>query len=281
MKKYVMTFILVCTGCNQNLFDEITDKDTDVARFFQAKQEINKKNFTEAIDLMDQLEPDFLNDRERLSVYASAYAGRCGLDFLGLFTSVREGVRGSLLGVLMGAFKESSKRGIGGHEDCTKAVQILEGLGDENLRDGNENLLIAFISFARIGSILDAFADEDNDGAVDTDFNQCVNDEENLPEAQVREIGASFATALLSLGALGTNYATGATDSIESLCNTGGAISLSTLCTKTDPAAFTPEEVRALRYMIGSRDLGIGSCGENDFISCAVLHETPGGPSCQ
>ncbi len=278
MKKISFLFCIVnLMACTGNLFDEIADKDTDEAIYFQAKQEINSRNYTLAITLLESLDPTFLSDRERTPIYASAYSGRCGLEFLTLLENLQDdSSSGTILSTLMVAFPGAALTGAGGHEDCTTSMGILNGIGNQSVRDGDENLLMAFTALSRIGAILSAFADNDNDGAADAGFDQC--DTALLPEDRVREIGASLATAILSLGAIGTSYIDGALSDFNTICALDA--NLAAICNTTDPDSFSDDEVRYLRYAIGSNDYGIDSCGGNDFVACAAADEVPGPPTC-
>lgn len=266
----ILAFLLLNFGCSENLFDEIADKDTDEALYFQAKQEINARNYSAAITLLESLTVSFRTSRERLPVYASAYSGRCGLEFLTLLNSLQNTGTSTVLGILMGAFPGAAKTGASGHEDCTQATGILETIGNESERLGDENLLMAFTALSKIGTILSAFADTNNDGVADGTFDQCVDDTDNLPEARVRDIGASFATAILSLGAIGTSYIDGALTDVNAIC--AADPQLAVFCTSTDPTSFTAAQVQALRYAIGSNDFGIDSCGGNNFTNCALAN---------
>lgn len=266
--------LIIFSGCTENLFDEIAEKDTEEAIYFDAKQAINARNYTQAITLLESLSSSFVTERERIPVYASAYAGRCGLEFLTLLNSLQNTGSSTVLGTLMAAFPGATKTSAGGHEDCTTATDFMvNNIGDEFDRDGNENLLMAFTSLAKIGTILSAFADTNDDGTADVTFDQCVNDNDNLPEARVRDIGASFATAVLSLGAIGASYVDDAITDVNEICDADPQLAV--FCTATDPSSFTAAQVQALRYAIGSNDFGIDSCGGNDFSDCAIAN-----PSC-
>lgn len=269
----ILSFVL---GCSQNIFDEIADKDTDEAKYFQARREINARNYTTAISLLESLSPSFIAARARVPVYSSAYAGRCGLEFLTLLENIQNSASGTLLTTLMAAFPGATVSGI---SDCIQAETIMESIGDESARNGDENLFMAFVSLAKIGTILSFHADTDDDATPDGTFDECVEVADSpdpaddaagrLSDNDVREFGASLAVAISSLQAVGGNYID--TAEFDGICNeTGPPVDLSILCDKTDPADFVDDEVRALRWIIGSTDIGIGSCGA-DFTTCATV----------
>ncbi len=260
---FIFAFLIFNLGCSKNLFDEIADKDTPEAIFFQAKQEINNRNYSQAILLLESLDPLFMSERSRVPILASAYAGRCGLEFLSLLTNLQNISSSTVMGTLMGAFPLALASQV---DDCIEAENILSSLGDASARLGDENLLMAFNSFSKIGTILSSLADTDGDGVVDAGFDQCDNTD--LPEAMVRQIGTGIANTLLSLASIGTNYVDDAVNDVTALCALDP--NLNVFCTATDPTSFTAIEVQFLRYAIGSSDVGINSCGGDDFSTCAV-----------
>lgn len=261
-----LILLIFLSSCSSNLFDEIANKDTPEAIYFQAKQEINSRNYTAAITLLETLDPAYLANRDRAPVYASAYSGRCGLEFLTLMNNLQNSGASTVFSILMGAFPGAT---ISNHvADCNQSQTILAAIGDESQRNGDENLLMAFTSLSEIGTLLSALADLDDNGTADPAFDQC--DAGDISDAQVREIGSNIAIALLSLTAIGTSYIDGALADVNSLCALDP--NLAVFCSTTDPSTFTPVQVQALRYAIGSNDFGIDSCGGNNFTNCAILN---------
>ncbi len=264
MKKIVnLLLITALLGCTQNLFEEMVDQDSPEAVFFQAKREINKRNYSAAIILLQSLDPLYMSERSRIPIYASAYAGRCGLEFISLLEELQATTSSAIFAMLMGSFPGALAANV---QDCIEASDLLQGIGDEIERNGDENLLLAFTSLAKIGTILSSLADTDDDGVADATFDQCDNTD--LPDDMVREVGAGLAVTLLSLSGVGAGYIDGAVDSFTDLCSQDP--SLASFCSVTDPASFSPAEVQAFRYAIGSNDYGIDSCGGQDISNCAA-----------
>ena len=266
MKKIFILFLpFLLSACSENIFDEIADKDTEEAIYFEARQEINKRNYGTAIGLFEQLSAEFLADRDRIPIHASAYTGRCGLEFLTLLNNLQNAGSATIFGTLMVGFPGADAQAVA---DCIQAETIVEAIGDETARSGDENLFMAFSAFAKIGTILSSLADTDDDGTADAGFDQC--NVTNLPETMVRELGASLAVALLSLTAVGTSYVDDSLADVNALC--GLDANLAVFCNTTDPNAFTGVQVQAMRYAIGSNDVGINSCGNRDFTNCAAAN---------
>ena len=269
--------ILICVflsvflfSCTENLYDEFADKDTQEAIYFQARLEINNRNYAQAITLLESLDADFIGARERIPTFASAYSGLCGLEFLTLLTNLQQGGSGTVLSQLMVGFPGADSDSV---TACVTAENIIQTIGDATARDGDENLLMAFNALAKMGTILSSLADTDDDGMADNGgapantFDQC--DADDLSDTNVREFGASLAIAIQSLTATGTAYIEDTLNEVSSFCTLPG---LADVCAKTEPDNFEPVEVQTLRYLIGSNDFGIDSCGSNDFANCAIAN---------
>lgn len=265
---HLSLFTLILSGCTENFFDETANKETPEAIFFQAEREINARNYAEAIALLESLDPDYILARHRRPIYASAYSGRCGLEFLSLLEALQDNNSDTVLGMLMSSFPGAEASNV---EDCVFSSSILQDIGDESERNGDENLLLAFTSLAKMGTILSSLADQDDDGQADAGFDQC--DDNDLPDERVRQLGSSLAVTLLSLSAIGASYIDSTLDDISTLCNQDP--NLEPFCNTTDPSSFSSNEVQAFRYAIGSSDYGINSCGGLDFTDCAMSN-----PSC-
>jgi hypothetical protein len=274
---------LITTSCSVNILDPFAKKDTDQALLDEAKSEINKGSYTSAIDLFDQMSDDFKEKARVVPYHASAYAGRCGLNFLD-FQEIFENLGSdTLFTVLMSNFsggtvanKESDIA------DCDQAIAIVEAAGaTATARDDDLNLLISFIALVKIGKTLARYADdaagdsEDNDGTVDTNWDACTDgdpdadpdpegDTQFFPEADVREYGAALIKMLNSLSEVSSvTVGSDSLTQITALCTTLAGISatFADLCTKTDPADFTADEVRGLRSLVYEGvDLGLGNC---------------------
>ena len=66
----------------------MSNQETDKALLQQAKQEINDGDWLSAVTACQSMTPTATADREFAYVCASAYAGRCRLDFLALITAL-------------------------------------------------------------------------------------------------------------------------------------------------------------------------------------------------
>lgn len=277
MGRYLLLFvfslsILNCSGAN--FFEDFGDKTSDEARLFAAKQLINKGSFADAVTEFESMSAAFRAKREVAALYSSAYAGLCGLDFLSMISAL-EGLDSSrLFLLLMQTFTGATTTTIG---YCINAQDILAAVSTTaSGRTLDENLLMTFISFAKMGSIFSAFGDADANDTLDGGFDAC--NAGSIDETEVREVGSSMVHILASLTAVGSqsDIAGGALTDISTLLNSIAEVydfcddspDGSGDCTNTDPADFDADQVRAIRtFMAEDQDLGLGSCS-GDFTAC-------------
>jgi hypothetical protein len=187
------TFILTSVSCDSNLLSASAQKDTEAAIIFEADNLMNHHKWTEAITALSSLSATSLAKTDVKVKLASAYAGRCGMDFMRLTSAIEDFSSTSLLRVLLDFQKADPD-----FNDCKQSEDILQTIGDETVRDEDQNLLMAFSSLSKIGAILandTTGADADDDGVADTNYKGCV-----LTNAQADEIMVAMSLTAKSLG---------------------------------------------------------------------------------
>lgn len=273
MRSYLIKFGLIVvalasTSCSVNILDPFAKDDTDFALFEEAKIELNKGSYSSAIELFGQMSSKFLSEDDVVAYHASAYAGRCGLDFLNFLNVIQDISSSRLFLILMSAFtggdtdtKDSQIL------DCDSAISIIEAKWPTvSDRDDDGNLLHSFVLFAKIGKTFARWADEDategNDGALDSDFDAC--DTADMADEDTREWGAAMMKMLSSLAAVSSvSVGSDSITAINDICTTLASAVPATadLCNKTDPDDFTADEVKGLRTLMHEgNDVGLGSC---------------------
>ena len=274
--RIVSLFLLITSMCftmscgDLNILSEFAKDDTDEALFQAAKIHINDGEYTDAIADFTSMSADFLAKREVAVVYASAYAGRCGLDLLALAESMAGTLPSLLFKFLMAQYKNVT---VTNRDDCKQAETILKAIAlDAADRTTDENLLMIFLSFAKIGVTLAAHADSaDFNGEPDGGWDSCVDDAANFPEASVREVGTGLGIALSSLTAIGGDSSIG---SDQGTTFTDGCADLAALnpaldfCSITDAASYDANQIKGIRSIVQANEwVGIGSCN-NTLDNC-------------
>lgn len=220
-------------GCNRNFFSETAQRDTPEAILFEARKLLNLRQYGDAIAELETLGAADLARREVVAIRASAYAGRCGLEFIELVDSLQNmGDGDSLFEMLLSGLKSATS-----YDDCRTAEDLIESIStDAAERTTDENLLLTFVSFAKIGAVLAVAADDDDDGIANAAYSACT-----LSDAEAGEIGTALSHAATSLAGV-----SGVVDSIAgeitTLCGALGGT-----CSVTDPTAFSALQLSAIR----------------------------------
>lgn len=291
MKYLKSLLLLICstgflfgTSACKNVFEEASSKTTDDAYLYAASLYADRKEWTAAIDSLQLMTPEGQSKRENRVTLASYYGGRCGLEILGLALDIADGITNTkLLPLLMKSMK--GKTG-GNFTDCKQAETILTSVGATPAdRTPNENVLLAFVEFAKIGvTLASSNADPDHNGILDgaTVFNSCATND--ISDLMVGEMGTGIFIGSLSLAASGSTAAADAISSIATMCTAIEAQpGAAGICAKTDPTQFGALEIQALRALIKSIEIGFGRCGgaigsygpgTSDDCVCPVVNDT-------
>lgn len=235
---------LALGGCKNALL-EAADTETPEAILFEVNKLLNRRLYNLAIEKIETLDPADLAKRDVVVLRASAYAGRCGLDFTDFVDHLQE--KASTTTILQLVL--SIMKGATSYDDCLYAEDLIEGVGaTAAARTDDENLLLALVSLSKIGAILAVTADADNDGLVDAGFDACTG----LDATQAGQIGTGISLAYMSLNGVDSDTIGTSFDDMDSVCSTSG------LCTQTDPTAYTSLEIAAIKTAVHDDDGKIG-----------------------
>lgn len=252
-------------GCSQNAFLESAKKDTDPALLFEARKKMNSSNWTEAIALINRMSATGLAQRETKVILASAYAGECGLNLIRMADQIANAGSTNLFAVLLSSQQTATAASVTACQSAETTLASISAVAAE--RTADENTMMAFIGFTKIGAVLATYADTNDDGTADVGFDSCNTG--TLPDAMLREIGTGVTIAVSSLVASGGSIASGVADSVSNACADIAAVDADyDFCTVTTASAFTTEQVQALGGLVKSTDApGLGTCA-GDLATC-------------
>lgn len=262
---FALCAIVVLASCSQNALIESAKRDTDAALLFEAKKKMNGAHWTDAITLIGRMSAAGQSERTTKVTLASAYAGRCGLNLIRLADHISTAAGTNFFAILGSAMRAATGPSV---TDCILAEATLLSIStDLAALTADENMMVSFISFSKIGAIVAAYADLDDDGSADAGFDAC--DTNDIPEAMVRQFGTGITLAVASLNASGSSIASGLGTAVTAACTTLGGIDPAfDFCSITDPADFTADHVKALGGLIHSTDdPGVGTCA-GDIATC-------------
>lgn len=244
--------ILFLTSCNGNLYSEIASSNPDDVFLIQAKAAINALDYITAIQILTvQVTPGAQQKANFKETLASAYAGKCGLNFAGFITGLANATTGSAFKLVMTPF-------VGIPVDpasCLLSLNLMQSIGATAARTANQNAFVAVVGMSLMGSQVRSSADQspvNGDGAVDMPL--CT-----ISDADVNNIVLGFGFmslnfSFLSTQQVGNSSHTAIDDTINQCTAVAGAN-----CSITDPAAITPAIRDTMRDLINTQEYGLGA----------------------
>lgn len=269
---WISLSIFFSIGCSTNILESFADTQSDEALLFNAKRKINTGDYDEALTYFQSMSSTFLSRRDVLSVHASAYAGKCGLNFLDLVDGITNIGTARLFPFLMGNFQSgtTAKR-----DACATAETLMQNISTSyTLRTSDENLFLSLIDLSKMGVVFNGTADANNDGTVDGGYDPCSSG--SISDADVRQVGTAINLLRTSIvGVSGTSFGSFAAD-INTLCSAwpGGAAAYNFCVDGSsnpvfDGSVFTANQLKGIRSLMNENSVvGLGTC-TGDIVACA------------
>lgn len=253
--KLFFTFIaFMFSSCQPNMLTGLSSRTTDEYLVEEARKANNELRYDSAIDILtNQISSDAKARISNKELLASAYAGKCGLNFLAYTTSLSESTSSTTaFGMMMQPF-------VGAEADpssCRLSLSTMDSIGATAQRTSNENAFTAVTGMVLMGAGLRTSADIAptvlGDGDKDVDVCSVVTD------AQIDDIIIGFGYFAQNFSYLSADLVGGNTlttlNNIVTACNSIPGSN----CTGTDPASITPQTRDAIRDMLETQQYGIG-----------------------
>ena len=169
----------------------------------------------------------------------------------------------------MGAFPGATSTEV---TACINAESTILGIdNDGSNRTTQENLLMAYIAWTKMGTILSLYADTDDDGSTDGGFDPC--DSGDLPQTEAQHMATGLANMLDGLGNIGSSDVGGdQLSGINALCTLIDTVNTNfNFCNSkviTDVNANQEQGIRSI--VTEARDLGLGANGCVDGIDSGL-----------
>ncbi|MDZ4677996.1 MAG: hypothetical protein SGI74_10885 [Oligoflexia bacterium] len=245
----IIMLVSLVSGGGCNMFGDLADKSSDEAILDDVENLIDAGLWNDAVLKWQLLSSTAKSKRENKLLLASAYAGRGGLDILRLISAINSGGT-NFFTILMKAFRSSQYRHI---DDQILAEAVMVNIGATALlRTVDENIFTMFVEFAKLGTIMAAFADTDADNVVDTTFNNCTALDSH--PTYKKHIVTGLTIIIESLAATGSTLAGSSVSNISANCTVFGV----NFCSKTDISNVTAAEELSAETLMGESHLAIG-----------------------
>lgn len=260
-------------SCSVNILETFANKRTSEALYQEAIVLMNKEDFVGAVEKLNAIEGDFAVDRKVLKLKGEAYAGICGLRFIPFVLALKDLGTARIFPFLTDHFRNGTTTKI---DACVAAEDLVESIGAIGSRTVDENFLLALISFAKMGAILNFYVDDDENGVVDGGYDPCVTNnttrvEGPLYDDDVNQMVVSLALTINNLTAVGSSVdlGSGTIAALQGVCTTLEGIDPSfNFCTVTDPTTVTAAHRQGIRSLLNEDTVaGLGTC-TGDITTC-------------
>jgi hypothetical protein len=262
----VFLFSLVCfsflVGCSANFLKELADKNSDDALIYDAQKAVNEQNYDVAIDLLtvklSVVGQAKINARETL---ASAYAGKCGLNFISFVDGLANANSGSAFVLFSSAFVGVAVQ----PSFCLQSLQTLELIGPTESRSTDQNAFASVVGMVLVGTSTRLYTDNNpsnGDGVQDAVGISCT-----LATAQIDNIILGYGHMAKNFIALSTaQIGSSSSATISNSINACTAIAGSS-CEVTDPAAITNSLRDFMKDLLNTTEFGVGTAnGSNPLL---------------
>lgn len=249
------------SSCN-NAMSGLGSQTSDDYFIIEATKANNAQNFDGAINILTtKLSASGKATAQAKELLASAYAGKCGLNFINYTTALASSTTGTAFQIAMKPFIGVAVQ----PAYCLQSLQTMDTIGAPAQRTANENTFAAITGLVMMGASLRSYADPlpvatNGDGVVDV--NICTN----ITDNQMNDIivGYGYFTTNFSYvpsSLIGTSSFGSLTTSVN-LCNSVSGAQ----CAETNKANVTAVTRAFMRDLINTVQYGIGpfSTGGND-----------------
>jgi hypothetical protein len=255
---------ITCTGVNP-LTDLASNKNSDEALYEDAQKMLDNGNYSGAIAKIEATTVGFRALSRVKDSLAGAYAARCGMEFLTFVSNLSGAGSQTIFQVAMNGFVGVDTSHFA---DCVQARNIMQSIGNVNVRSSSENLFLAMLGIAMIGNRLRANADilptSTGDGVVDAGFNCGPT---KMPVASAAAVMEAFALVLENVAGVAA-VAGGVATQLAAVSASCGAS-----CISISYAGATPVESDAAiitaRALLNMQSVGLGACSDPNPINCA------------
>lgn len=257
-------------SCGPNALSGLSSQTSDDYYLEEAKKANNGQNYDYALDiLLNKLSTSAQAQVATKELLASAYAGKCGFNFVDYVTSFADNTADAVFDVVMQPFVQVEAA----PQYCLLALQTIDTLGTPAQRTANQNTFSAITGLVLMGISLRAYADKDgtnNNGNGSMDSNNMICQVGQVTDDQMDDIIVGYGyfvtnVAYVSADLLGDTSMDGLTDSIAVCESIPGAV-----CTVTNKDDVTSQTRDVIRRLLNTSTYGIGDEPGDDALQIAA-----------
>lgn len=261
MKKSILfltVFSFFLSSCGPNALSSLGSQTSDDYYMEEAEKANNAQEYDKALDiLLNKLSVTARQAVPAVELLASAYAGKCGFNFVNYVSSLSSASSTAVFNTMMQPFVGVATS----PEHCLSSLQTIDTLGAPGSRTANQNFFSAITGLVLMGASIRTYADKDgtgNNGNGTMDAVNLICDDNQVSDDQMNDIIVGYGyfvtnLAYVSAAALGNNSFNGLNDSVSACNSLGGD------CTVTDKDNVSALTRLAIRRLLNTSTYGIGN----------------------
>lgn len=260
--------IVSFVGCNGNLYNEMSNKDSDDALIFDAKTAVNGQHYDEAINILTQrVSANGQIRTQAREILASAYAGKCGLNFVNYVDALANATSGS-------AFQLAAAPFVGISVDasyCLMSLHTMDLLGTYATRTVDQNAFSAVVGMVLMGTSTRTSTDNIptlGDGIQDAPNISCTTTDTQVDQIILGYGYMATNFAALTTAQIGSSSGAAFDDSIN-VCENAiqTVLGPSATCKITDQSQITTALRDTMRDLLNTTQYGVGTAdGSNPSL---------------
>lgn len=272
-----MALVFSASACT-NIFSNFSNEQRDEAILVDVQTALDGKDYSTALTDLALLPTSYQTRRDVLAMYASAYAGRAGLDFVTLANNVKNIGTTNIFLFIMQNFDSGTTVKMA---DMLAAQNKMLSISTTMSSLTNDELLeLAVIAIGNMGTIMSKYADPGATGSPTiastcSAFPAWATPLPSAPSDAVEQFGVSLNYVIAALSQLTTNGVTFgiSVSNVSTLCATLAAtpaLASYSFCGVYDASTFTQNQYKGILSLMNEKSagIGLGTCN-GDIIACA------------
>lgn len=258
----VLFFAVSQISCSPNLFDEASNKTTDEYYFEEAERANNQTAYDTAIEYIQKMSASYQARSQTKELLASAYAGKCGLNFLNYAESLKTTTGTSAFSIMMAPM-------IGIASDpsfCLLALQTMDSIGTKAQRTTSQNTFTAVVGAVMIGSALRNEVDASPAATYGNGINEKTSCFGDASVSSINNTIVGFGYLAENIDALPSSLIGGSASTLNDMVTKCVALVGAAGCSVKTTAAVTKSTRNFYRDVLNTSEYGVGniSAGAND-----------------
>lgn len=267
---YLTIFSFFINSCGPNALSGLSSQTSDEYYMEEATKANNNQNYDYALDvLLNKLSATGRASVTAIELLASAYAGKCGFNFVNYVTALSASSSTAVFKTMMTPFVQV----VTAPEYCLLSLQTMDTLGAPGVRTANQNTFSAITGLVLMGASTRAYADKNgigNNGDGNMDSNNMICNSGLVTDDQMNDIIVGYGyfvtnLAYVSASLLGSSSFDSLSDTVDACNSVPGAD-----CDVTDKASVSAQTRTVIRNLLNTTNYGIGDEQGDDAAEIAA-----------